>query len=99
MEASSDSFLHYLNASEEKSPLNIFLEKELSHERNKVLLKMSKALKGKQKRLFDLSVCGRSRKEVIEIMDITSVDYSSIKTRLIKRLKIVFGFNEKKSKQ
>lgn len=98
MEASPDSFLHYLNASEDKSPVNVFLEKELSHERDKVLFKMSKALKGKQKRLFDLSVAGKSRKDVIEIMSITSVDYSSIKSRLIKRLKIVFGFNEKKSK-
>ena len=98
MEPSSDSFLHYLNSSEQKSPLNIFLDKELSAERDVILTRMSNFLKGKQKLLFDLSILGKSRKDTIEIMGITSVDYSSIKSRLIKRLKTLCGFNEKKPK-
>ena len=99
MEASPDSFLHYINSSEQKSPLNIFLEKELTYERDEVLSRMSNSLRGKQKKLFDLSVSGKSKEDVMQIMDINSINYSSIKTRLIKRLKIVFGFNEEKFKQ
>ena len=52
-----------------------------------------------EKKLFDLSVSGKSKEDVMQIMDINSINYSSIKTRLIKRLKIVFGFNEEKFKQ
>lgn len=92
LELSSDSFMYYINSSCEKSPLSIFLEKEILSERDVILKKMSNSLKGKQKKLFDLSVLGKSRKEIIQIMGITSVNYSSIKSRLITRLKTLMNF-------
>ena len=84
--------MYYINSSCEKSPLSIFLEKEILSERDVILKKMSNSLKGKQKKLFDLSVLGKSRKEIIQIMGITSVNYSSIKSRLITRLKTLMNF-------
>ena len=92
--SSPESLIYHVKDSESKCPFGIFLEKELLSERNKILSQMSNRLSGKQKQFFDLSILGNSKVEVMKIMEITSINYSAIKTRVIKRLRFLF-FNSK----
>ena len=87
---SPESLIYFIKDTESKCPFGIVLEKELLSERKKILSEMSKKLKGNQKKLFDLSLLGNSKNEIMEIMKITSMNYNATKTRVIQRLRFLF---------
>lgn len=87
-EASADSFLSYLNASYNNScPRNLALENEILEERKNTILEMASTLKGKQRLLFDHSLDGKSKKEIMELMNINGSNFQATKSRVIKKLK------------
>lgn len=84
---SEDSFLFSLNYIDSKCPLGSVLAKEIKHEQKKILSSCDSFLNDKQKTILNYSLSGKSNKEIINALNITSGDFYANKRRIIKKIK------------
>jgi len=82
-----DSLAASIDYIEAKCPFGIALSKELKKERDKTISNSLKILNPRQKEIITHSLNGKSNKEITEIMGLTTSQFSSAKTRAIKKIK------------
>ena len=88
--ASYDSICHSFFLSHELCPLNQALKSELKKERDLFMQDKIKFLPDRQKNFMLYSLEGKSKNEIMRLMDISSNNYHAIKLRSIKSLRLIF---------
>jgi RNA polymerase sigma factor (sigma-70 family) len=86
-DVSGDSFLHSLEKTDQKMPFSDVLKLELKKERDDLVKKAFKTLSLKQQHFLSLSMSGKSKNFIMRHMNITNVNYYSLKRRMLKKLK------------
>ena len=96
VDVSEDSLLASLNIFDSKCPLDYALSRELINDRNRILYRHLNQLNPKQKAIFTYSLEGKSNKEIMEIMGITTSEFHSNRRRGIKKIKTLIGRSRRK---
>lgn len=86
---SFDSLGGVLLASEELCPFNSALKSELQKQRDDLIKDKISKLPNRQKNFMKYSLDGKSKKEIMLLMDISEVNYHAIKSRSILSLKLL----------
>ena len=87
---SYDSICYSFFLSDELCPLNQVLKSELKKERDLFMQDKIKLLPDRQKRFMLHSLEGKSKNEIMHLMDISSNNYHAIKLRSIRSLRSIF---------
>ena len=85
---SDDSFLSFINSVDDLCPLSLAIESECKKERSDLVNKITLKLPPRQKTLIKHSLSGKSKKEIMQIMSISSNNYNAIKSRAISLFKL-----------
>tara|TARA_A100001015_G_C14877439_1_gene666969 strand:- start:120 stop:665 length:546 start_codon:yes stop_codon:yes gene_type:complete len=88
--ASYDSICYSFFLSDELCPLNQVLKSELKKERDLFMQDKIRFLPDRQKCFMLHSLEGKSKNEIMRLMDISSNNYHAIKLRSIRSLKLIF---------
>ncbi|OUU16229.1 MAG: hypothetical protein CBC05_08540 [Crocinitomicaceae bacterium TMED45] len=87
--ASYDSICHSFFLSDELCPLNQALKSELKKERDLFMREKVQTLPRRQRYFMLHSLDGKSKSEIMYLMDISSMNYHAIKLRSIRSLKSI----------
>ena len=86
---SFDSLGGALLASEELCPFDYALKSELQKQRDDLVKDKISKLPNRQKNFMKYSLDGKSKKEIMLLMNISEVNYHAIKSRSILSLKLL----------
>lgn len=83
-----DSFAYSMQLIDDKCPFNEQFKKQTREHQINTLHKIKeKNMTSRERDFFELSWAGRSREEIMQIMNLKKVNYYQIKRRVLNRLK------------